>query len=60
MMKYTGTGKESNWLEISRKGGRSDKDYRSRVSGAETDFLIEIWKNLLINGRIGRTNMNGH
>ena len=22
----------------SRKGGRSDKDYRSRVSGAETDF----------------------
>ena len=23
-------------------------------------FLIEIWKNLLINGRIGRTNMNGH
>ncbi len=24
--------------EAAGKGGRSDKDYRSRVSGAETDF----------------------
>ena len=26
----------------------------------QKQILIEIWKNLLINGRIGRTNMNGH
>ena len=38
MMNIQELEKKNQTAGSSRKGGRSDKDYRSRVSGAETDF----------------------